>query len=46
VIVFFVDLEVAGELLDLSGEESDLHSWRAGVLGTCGKFLNDVYFGV
>lgn len=46
VVVFFVNLEVAGQLFDLRGEKGNLHTGRAGVFGTSGELLNNVYFGV
>ena len=45
-VVFFVNLEVVGQLFDLRGEKGNLHTGRAGVFGTSGELLNNVYFGV
>ena len=41
-VVFFVDLKVASEFLDLSTEEGNLDARRAGVFITGGELLYDV----
>lgn len=40
-VVFFVHLQVLGELFHFFAQNSDLHLWRTGVGGVGAEFLND-----
>lgn len=44
VVIFFVDLEVLGQMVDGRGENRDLYFGRAGVVGTAAVFPGDFGF--